>query len=75
MGPAEVMNNAILKGSKMRMVTGGAVTVVPQFMVATTWTRPTPASLFPAFAQDMKGKKIGVTACAARPPRPGPSGC
>ena len=65
MGPAEVMNNAILKGSKMRMVTGGAVTVVLQFMVGNHVDAPNAGKPFPAFMQDMKGKKIGVTARGA----------
>ena len=65
MGPAEVANNAVLKGSKMRMVTGGAVTVVLQLMVGNHVDAPNAGKPFPAFMQDLKGKKIGVTARGA----------
>jgi NitT/TauT family transport system substrate-binding protein len=65
MGPAEVMTNAVLKGSKMKMVTGGAVTVVLQLIGGNHIETPNAAKGFPAFMQDFKGKKIGVTARGA----------
>lgn len=65
MGPAEVMTNAILKGSKMKMVTGGAVTVVLQLIAGNHVETPNAAKGWPAFMQDFKGKKIGVTARGA----------
>lgn len=65
MGPAEVMTNAVLKGSKMRMVSGGAVTVVLQLMVGNHVEAPNAGKPFPAFMQDLKGKKVGVTARGA----------
>lgn len=65
MGPAEVMNNAILKGSKMRMVAGGAVTVVLQLIAGNHLDTPNATKGWPAFMQDYKGKKIGVTARGA----------
>ncbi len=65
MGPAEVMTNAILKGSKMKMVTGGAVTVVLQLAVGNHVETPNAGKPWPAYMLDLKGKKIGVTARGA----------
>ena len=65
LGPADVMNNAILKGSKMKMVVGGAVTNVLQLIVGNHVDAPNAGKGFPAFMQDFKGKKIGVTARGA----------
>ena len=65
MGPAEVMNNAVLKGSKMKMVSGGAVTVVLQLIAGNHIETPNAAKGWPNFMQDFKGKKIGVTARGA----------
>lgn len=65
MGPSEVMTNAVLKGSKMKMVTGGAVTVVLQIIAGNHVETPNASKGWPAFMQDLKGKKIGVTARGA----------
>lgn len=65
MGPAEVMNNAVIKGSKMKMVAGGAVTVVLQLIGGNHIDTPNATKGWPNFMQDFKGKKIGVTARGA----------
>lgn len=61
LGPAEVMNNAVLKGSKMKMVVGGAVSNVLLVAVGNHLDAPNVGKGFPAFMRDFKGKKIGVT--------------
>lgn len=65
LGPAEVMNNAILKGTKMKMVVGGSVANVIIMIVGNHVDAPNAGKPFPAFVQDLKGKKIGVTARGA----------
>ena len=65
LGPADVMNPAILKGSKMKMVSGGAVSNVLELIVGNHVEAPNAGKAWPAFMQDFKGKKIGVTARGA----------
>lgn len=65
LGPADVMNNAILKGSKMKMVVGGSVSNVLQLIVGNHVDAPNAGKPWPAYMQDFKGKKIGVTARGA----------
>lgn len=65
LGPAEVMNNAILKGAKMKMVVGGAVSNVLQLIVGNHVDASNADKGYPAFMRDLKGKKIGVTARGA----------
>jgi NitT/TauT family transport system substrate-binding protein len=65
LGPAEVMNNAVLKGSKMKMVSGGAVSNVLLLAVGNHIEAPNVGKPYPAFMADLKGKKIGVTARGA----------
>ncbi len=65
LGPADVMNNAILKGSKMKMVVGGSVSNVLQLIVGNHVDAPNAGKPWPAYMQDLKGKKIGVTARGA----------
>ena len=60
-GPTEVANSAVLKGSKMKMVTGGAVSMVFQLVAGNHMETPNAAKGWPNFMQDFKGKKIGVT--------------
>ena len=60
-GPTEVANNAVLKGSKMKMVTGGSVSMVFQLVAGNHLETPNAAKGWPHFMQDFKGKKIGVT--------------
>ncbi|MFN9776060.1 MAG: ABC transporter substrate-binding protein [Burkholderiales bacterium] len=64
-GPADVMNGAVLRGAKMKMVVGGAVTNVSALLVGNHVDAPNVGRGWPAFMQDMKGKKIGVTARGA----------
>ena len=61
LGPAEVMTPAILRGSKMKMVSGGVVTSVLQLIVGNHVDAPNANKGWPAFMQDFKGKKVGVT--------------
>ena len=61
LGPAEVMTPAILRGSKMKMVSGGVVTNVLQLIVGNHVDAPNANKGWPAFMQDFKGKKVGVT--------------
>ena len=61
LGPAEVMTPAILRGSKMKMVSGGVVTNVLQLIVGNHVEAPNANKGWPAFMQDFKGKKVGVT--------------
>lgn len=64
-GPAVVMNGAIQRGAKMKMVTGGAVVNTAIIVAGNHMENPNAAKGFPAFMQDFKGKKIGVTARGA----------
>jgi NitT/TauT family transport system substrate-binding protein len=61
-GPVDVMNGAVLRGAKMKMVVGGAVTNVNALLVGNHVETPNAGKGWPAFMQDMKGRKIGVTA-------------
>lgn len=64
-GPTVVMNAAIQKGAKMKMVVGGAVANVWILLGGNHMASPNIGKGFPAFMQDFKGKKIGVTARGA----------
>ena len=60
--PAEIMVGAINKGAKMKMVTGGAVSNVAALIGGNHVPQPNAGKAWPAFMQDLKGRKIGVTA-------------
>jgi NitT/TauT family transport system substrate-binding protein len=64
-GPADVMNGAVLRGAKMKMVVGGAVTNVNTLIAGNHVETPNAGKGWPAFMQDLKGRKIGVTARGA----------
>ncbi len=64
-GPADVMNGAILRGAKMKMVVGGAVSNVLTLIAGNHVETPNAGKGWPAFMQDFKGRKIGVTARGA----------
>ena len=64
-GPADVMNGAILRGAKMKMVVGGATSNVLSLIAGNHIDTPNAAKGWPAFMTDLKGKKIGVTARGA----------
>jgi NitT/TauT family transport system substrate-binding protein len=53
---------AILRGAKMKMVVGGASSNTANAIVGLHVDAPNAGKPFPAFMQDMKGKKIGVPA-------------
>lgn len=63
--PAEVMVGAINKGAKMKMVVGGAVSNVNALIGGNHVPQPNADKGWPAFMQDLKGRKIGVTARGA----------
>ena len=65
LGPASVMNDAVQKGAKMKMVVGGSVANVLVLTAGNHLDTPNAANGFPAFMKDLKGKKIGVTARGA----------
>jgi NitT/TauT family transport system substrate-binding protein len=60
--PAEIMVGAISKGAKMKMVTGGAVSNVAALIGGNHVPQPNADKGWPAFMQDLKGRKVGVTA-------------
>jgi len=60
--PAEIMVGAINKGAKMKMVVGGAVSNVSALIGGNHVPQPNADKGWPAFMQDLKGRKIGVTA-------------
>ncbi len=60
--PAEVMVGAISKGAKMKMVVGGAVSNVSALIGGNHVPQPNADKAWPAFMQDLKGRKVGVTA-------------
>jgi NitT/TauT family transport system substrate-binding protein len=64
-GPADVMNGALLRGAKMKMVVGGATSNVLTLIAGNHVDTPNAAKGWPAFMGDLKGKKIGVTARGA----------
>ncbi len=61
-GPTAVMNSAIQKGAKMKMVVGGAAVNTLILTAGNTVDMPNAGKGFPAFMQDLKGKKMGVSA-------------
>ena len=60
--PAEIMVGAITKGAKMKMVVGGAVANTAQLIESNALPAPNAGKGWPAFMQDLKGRKIGVPA-------------
>lgn len=67
LGPVDVMNSAIQRGSKMKMVSGGAVSNVNTLIAGNHVETPNLGKGWPAFVQDLKGRKVGVTARGAAP--------
>ena len=60
--PGEIMAGAINKGAKMKMVAGGAVSNVSALIGGNHVPQPNADKGWPAFMQDLKGRKLGVTA-------------
>jgi NitT/TauT family transport system substrate-binding protein len=61
-GPAVIINGALQKGAKMKMVVGGAVVNTMILVAGNQLETPNASKGWPAFMQDFKGKKIGVPA-------------
>ena len=61
-GPVVVVNGAVQKGAKMKMVAGGAVVNTMILVAGNHLDTPNAAKGWPAFMQDFKGKRIGVPA-------------
>lgn len=59
-GPVVVVNGAVQKGAKMKMVVGGAVVNTMILVAGNHLETPNAGKGWPAFMQDFKGKKIGV---------------
>jgi NitT/TauT family transport system substrate-binding protein len=59
------MNGAVLRGARMKMVAGGAVANVNALLVGNHVDTPNAGKGWPAFMQDLRGRKIGVTARGA----------
>ncbi|MDE2454050.1 MAG: ABC transporter substrate-binding protein [Burkholderiales bacterium] len=56
----DAVNQAVLRGSKMKYVAGGAVASSMELVAGNHWATPHAAEGFPAFIRDLKGAKIGV---------------
>ena len=63
--PIEVLAAAVSRGSKLRAVVGSAVSNIFQVDVIATLPLPNETKGFPAMMQDLKGRKIGVSARGA----------
>ena len=61
MSPVDVVNSAVQRGAKMKIVAGGSMAVVLQLVIGNHVDSPNAGKPWPAFMQDFKGKKIGVT--------------
>lgn len=60
--PAVVMAPAVEKGAKIKMVVGGATSNVSIAIAGNHVEAPNAGKPFPAFMQDMKGRKVGTPA-------------
>jgi len=60
--PADVMTPAILNGSKIKIIAGGATTIVALAVAGNHVDTPNANKGYPAFMADMKGRKIGTPA-------------
>jgi NitT/TauT family transport system substrate-binding protein len=60
--PADVMTPAILNGSKIKIIAGGATTIVALAVAGNHVETPNASKGYPAFMADMKGRKIGTPA-------------
>lgn len=62
--PPEVQINAMIKGAQLKAVHGGAVLNAMQIVVMKDFPTPSAEKGYQGTVQDLKGKKIGVTARA-----------
>lgn len=60
--PVEVLVNAALKGAALKAIVAGATRNSFELVVGKDLATPNADKGYPAFMQDLKGKKIGVTA-------------
>lgn len=60
--PTDAVNLAVQKGTKMKMVVGGNSSNILLLAMGNHIEAPGVGKPFPAFMQDLKGKKIGVAA-------------
>jgi NitT/TauT family transport system substrate-binding protein len=62
LAPVDAVNQAVLRGGKMKMVAGGQVNSIVLLAFGNHVETPNLAKGWPHFMQDLKGKKIGVPA-------------
>lgn len=62
LAPVDAINQAVLRGSKMKMVAGGQVNSIMLLAFGNHVETPNLAKGWPHFMQDLKGKKIGIPA-------------
>lgn len=62
MAPFDVVNAAVQRGARMKMVVGAQDAVLMQLIYGKHMDAPNASKPWPAFMQDLKGKKIGVAA-------------
>lgn len=60
--PSDAVNLAVQKGNKMKMVVGGNSSNILLLAIGNHMESPGVGKPFPAYMQDLKGKKIGVAA-------------
>ncbi|MDR3454963.1 MAG: ABC transporter substrate-binding protein [Rhodoferax sp.] len=63
--PIDVVAAAVLRGAKVKTISGAAVSAIFQIDVAATLPLPNQGKGYPAEMQDLKGRKVGVTARGA----------
>ncbi len=62
LAPVDAVNQAVLRGSKMKMVAGGQVNSIVLLAFGNHVEAPNAGKGWPHFMQDLKGKKIGIPA-------------
>lgn len=62
LAPTAATNLAVQKGTKMKAVAGGQVNNIALIAFGNTMEAPNAGKPWPAFMQDLKGKKLGVPA-------------
>lgn len=62
LAPVDAVNQAVLRGAKMKMVAGGQVNSILLLAFGNHIETPNLAKGWPHFLQDLKGKKIGIPA-------------
>lgn len=62
LAPVDAVNQAVLRGAKMKMVAGGQVNSIILLAFGNHVETPNLAKGWPHFMQDLKGKKVGIPA-------------